>query len=353
MKNRTGQFLGFTPFFSNGSFTNALNAPGTWYGLSFVADGQTLSAVRTYVSAVTGSLAAADISASLYDSAGVNGAPGTAIESGKLPTATITASGLYDFAGFTTALTAGQQYWIVFKNGSGSPASNYCTFLTANASLLPTLGAASFTGFWGVGSSTNSGSTWSCSAHTNLRVAYANGSFDGIVFTGTPFRSNDLVYGSRESGVVLKTPDNASLNVCGIAMQIVQGAGTPTGKVRFGLWEGATPANAGYTNANPAVMDGAQPGWAFAYFPSTITVPSGTVLRVTLAETSNADGSANAYRLDEIPTDPDSNSLALLPFGGSLRKTYFDGTAWTDDSPSGGIFGFALLLNTAGEFGGV
>src|SRR4051812_14338490 len=120
---RSVQALGWFPTAPTTTNTVAVSAAANWYALSFVPDsGRTLSEIRTYVSAVAGTLGANDITADLYDSTGTAGAPGSAIESGKVPTATITAAGYYTFNGFTTALTAGLLYWIVFKNVNGTPA---------------------------------------------------------------------------------------------------------------------------------------------------------------------------------------------------------------------------------------
>jgi hypothetical protein len=114
------------------------------------------------------------------------------------------------------------------------------------------------------------------------------------------------------------------------------------------LWTGATPSLLAYTNSLPATAI-TTTQWVNAYFTSTQTLQPGTVTRVTLGETTQSDASGNRWNLQEITWDTDANSLALLPFEGSCVKTYFDGSTWTDTA--GSLFGFALLPDTAGEFG--
>src|SRR5262245_49004528 len=112
---RCGQALGLLGQGQLNATSVTLNAAGTWYAVSFVPDlGRTLSTVRVRASA-SGTLGSSDITCDLYDSAGTAGAPGSAIETGKLPTATISGGQAWrDFTGFSTALTAGQQYYLVF-----------------------------------------------------------------------------------------------------------------------------------------------------------------------------------------------------------------------------------------------
>src|SRR4051794_38410248 len=109
---RAGQAMGFLPNVASSVATVQTNAAANWAAFSFVADGgRTLSEMRVNASAVAGTLAGTDVVCDLYDSAGTNFAPGSSVETGKLPTATLTAAGWYSFTGFTTALTAGQMYW--------------------------------------------------------------------------------------------------------------------------------------------------------------------------------------------------------------------------------------------------
>lgn len=349
---RLGQALGFLTTAPSSGYSAGANAAANWVAFSFVPDAaRTLSAYRCFATA-TGTLAGSDVTCDLYDSTGTGGAPGSSIETGKLPSATITTGNWYDFTGFTTALAAGQMYWLVFKNANGTPASNFPTFSGIGSSLPGHLTGNLINRFcWGDATSTNSGSTWSSSAiRPHGRVSYADGSFDGV-----PLKSSsgagvgDGVYATRESGVKFTTPANGVLQVAGIAMYVSIKSGSPTGNPQFGIWTGVSPSNLAYTNAiQPTSFQNAGQ-WIYAYFASTQTIQPATVVRVTLAETTQSDASGNRFNNFEILCDTDSNSLALLPWEGTCQKTYFDGSSWTDTA--GSIFGHALLLGTSGEFG--
>lgn len=327
--------------------TLVTNGAAIWGALSFVADSaRTLSAARAYVSAVNGTLGASDITCSLYDSSGSSGSPGSAIESGKLPSATITAAGWYNFTGFSTTLTAGQCYWLVFKNVNAGPAANNCTFRVVGAAAATHLFGGAFNSrfAWGSATTSNSGSSWFPTAgRSALRVAYADGTFDGAPATTTAAAGvGDGVYASRESGVKFTSSSYAALRVTGLAFFAAAKTGSPTGQPRLGLWAGATPSLAAYTASAPATFAGTL--WIYAYFASVQVVEPGTVCRVTMGETAQSDASANRYGLQEVVWDTDSSSLALLPFGGTLCKTYFDGSSWSDTQ--GSLFPFALLLDS-------
>ena len=343
-------WLGLLPL-SASPGTTQLNAAATYYALSFVAMGKTLNAVRAFISAVTGTLGASDIVADLYDSAGGSGFPGASIETGKTPSSTVTASGWYDFTGFTTSLAAGQMYWIVFRNVTATPASNNCTFRQlTNPASGAYIGAANTRFQWSQASSTNSGVSWSVNANRSaLRVAYSDSTYSGIPLSNAATAGvGDGVYSTRESGVVFTSPSNAALNVVGLAMLTTAKTGSPTGNPRLGLWTGSTPSNQGYTDAIPAAgVTTTQ--WIYAPFSAAIQIPAGSVVRVTLGETTQSDASGQRWNNPEFTRDTDSNSLGLLPFGSTLKKTYYDGSSWTDTQ--GSVFGFALILDPAGEFG--
>ncbi len=349
---RAGQVLGWLPQAPNATSTQALSAAATWCAISFIPDAaRTLSAVRVFVSAIAGTLAGTDITCDLYDSTGTTGAPGASVEAGKVPTATITASGWYDFTGFTTVLVAGQTYWLVFKNVNAVQATNNCTFRVVTGVVFGPLTGSTASGrfVWSFATSANSGSTWSLSlGSTGVRVSYADGSYDGMPASSVAAAGvGDGVYSARESGVKFTSPPNGVLKVAGLAIFVTAKTGTPTGSIRLGLWTGITPSNLAYTQSIPLASPGTQ--WIYAYFSSVQTLQPGTITRITLAETTQSDASGNRFNNREVIWDTDSNSTILLPWEGTCVKTYFDGSStWTDTA--GSIFGHALLLDTAGEF---
>ncbi len=305
-------------------------------------------------------LAGSDITCDLYDNTGTNGRAGSPIETGKLPSATITAAGWYTFTGFTTSLTTNTPYWLVFKNANATPASNNCTFrfatnLTLASGYLNGINQGGARLSWSEASSTNSGSTWSGNnTATCLRVGYSDSTYDGLpVSNVAAAASADRVYSARESGVKFTSPANATLNVAGISMMLAAVTGTPTANPKYGLWFGSSPVNQGYTVSFPNGPNNfsnveAAPG----QFASNIQIPPSTIVRVTLAEDTQSDTSSNGYNLTEFTWDTDSNSVILLPWNGTATKTYYNGSSWSDSALGTSLFGHALLLDTAGEFGG-
>lgn len=360
MPSRSEFALGF--LFGNGTAqttaTFQLNAAANWLAMGFVPDrDRTLSSCRAYVSAVAGTLGGSDVTCDLYDNSGTNGTPGTtALETGKVPTATITAAGWYTWTGFSTALTAGQTYWLVFKNVNGTPASNSPTFRQLTGLAGDFLLGSAATGtrhLWGRSTSTNSGSTWgNVGGQTGLRVGYSDGTYDGFPLHNVATAAiGDGVYGSRESGVKFTAPAGANLRVSGVAFLSGNRNGTPTGLPRFGLWTGDAPVLRAYTASLPSgVLANMGTRWNALYFAEPQVVRAGETVRVTMGETSNADASGNRYNQIEWSSDTDGNSTPLLPWGGTCTKTYFDGSTWTDSALGTSVFAHALLLDQSRGF---
>lgn len=353
---RFGPWWGWMPA-PSGSTANStfqVNAAANWYALGFVPDSsRTLASVRTRISAVAGTLGGGDVTCDLYDSTGTLGKPGSAIETGKLPTATPGAAGWFDWTGFTAAVTGSQQYWLVWKNVNGTPASNNCTFQTTTLSSALstwTLGSSTNRQSWGRALSANSGATWSItSASAGLRVGYADGTYDGVpIYTNADAASGDGIYSARESGVKFTAPANAVLNVAGLAINPANKTGTPTGNFRMGLWVGdSPPTNLGYVTLANAPT-GSQ--IVLGYFAAPVQIAPRSVVRVTGAETTQADAVGDRYALREYLADTDANSQILMPENGTCTKTYFDGSSWADATIGTSLFQYALLLDPTNPF---
>jgi hypothetical protein len=350
------QTLGFpTSLASMG--TQALNTTSpnfTFQAFQFVPDrsGLTLSEMSFYVSAVASSLGPTDVVMDLYSTNTSTYKPNAALESGKATSVQVTTAGWYRCTGFTTGVTAGVCYYGVVRNVNSTQNTNFPTLRFPSASVLGGYagGNISGTGWPYRAVSTDGGSTWTINAGNNLRVGYSDGSYDGFPISNAGVNSTDLVYSTRESGIKFTWPANVKGNVCGMGFWMGSTVGVPTGSPRYGLWTGSSPANQGYTNSGLTSMFGQNGQWFPLMFNSNIQVAGGTVTRCTMGETANADASSKAFRLQELTWDTDSNSLALKPIDGTAVKTYYDGSSWTDDSPSGVFASFVVFLDPAGEF---
>jgi hypothetical protein len=354
-QKRSALTLGFTPS-APGGFTGnfQLNAAANWLAMGFVpSESKTINTASLYGLSVAGTLGSTDLSCDVYsDTAGT---PNASLGSTSTVGSTPTGAGWVRFSGLAVALTAGTQYWLVFKNANGTPASNNITysFGQQNTSpMLPNSGVATLYG-WLKRSSTNSGGTWGGAVTTvsGIRLGYSDSSYDGLPTQSiAAAASTDRAYGSRELGVKFTSYANATIEVRGLALYVGEN-GTPSGSLRYRLYTGSggSPTLQGttYSIAQTNVGTG---GYLAAYFPSTIAIPPATVVRCTMGTTTGGDASNSYFGSAVYTIDSDANSLALLPFGGTLQMTFFDGAAW-DDTQTNLLIPFSLLPDTTGEFG--
>jgi len=330
------------------------NAAATYAAFSFSPSGnKTLNAVRVYVSTVNGAPASGDIVADLWAANAGNGQPYSLsqIETGKLPTATISAPGYYDFNGFTTALTANTLYWIVFRNLNATPASINVQFRYVSGLVTGLQGGTGlFAGAWAAGSSSNSGSNWSVNTgRVGIRVAYSDGTYDGFPVNNVAAAGVGVgIYGAREAGMVFTSPPHTALRVSGVGIYLNGRTGTPSGLFRVGLWTGSTPINLGYASI-PGAGSGVS-GMVSGFFSSSVIIPPNTTVRVTGGEESNADASTARYNLLQCDYNATANSIALLPFQGTPNTTYFDGSGWTQGTLGQTFYPFAVILDSADPF---
>jgi hypothetical protein len=330
---------------------NGTGAAAVYLAYGFFAPAsKTINTVRVFVSAVAGTLAATDLQLDVYSD--TPGTPNASLSSttnigGTAPTGT----GWITFQGLSQAVSGGTQYWLVIRNNNAIQGTNNATFRQVFGCLSPAFAGVNVSNLWGGNiclKSSNAGSTWgvvSGTATGSVRVGFSDGSYWGFPVSNNATGA-DKAFGSNEVGVKFTSPANAILNVAGIALPVTQ-SGSPTGNLRFRLYNDTTLLG---TTANVLqAYTGNASQWYYGYFGSDIVVQPGTVLRASFCD-SAADSSSAFFRTsNEVTVDSDSNSLALMPFEGTLQKTTFNGTSWTDTNTS--IIPFALILDSAGEFG--
>ena len=342
--------IGFMP--SPGSFgTNTLlmNSDATWLAYSFSpAENRTLSKVKTYISAVSGT---SSCSCDLYSSSA--GAPNASLETVATSDAA-PAVGWMQHSGFTTALTAGTLYWLVFKNTSAVPAVTTFTFRYGGGGTLPTWigGTTGSFSIFHKRQSNDSGVGWAAGSVGTcafVRLEYSDATFDGfpIENAGVP-GSASRVFSLAEIGVKFTTPSNAVWNVKGLWFQPAK-SGTPTGSLRYRLYNDTTLL-ATSAGSIPAAETGTSRTGLAMYFSTVQVIQPGTVLRAVIGETTNSDTSSNTFTVDILYVEDDANSKALFPFGGVqfTRLSDSDGTTWTDTDTQFPPFG--IILDTSGEF---
>jgi hypothetical protein len=346
-QKRGAQILGFIPAAADTTKTFALSAAGSWLALAFVpARSKTIAKAKVYCSAAGVTVANITCSATLYTD--VAGIPGTAISSpitiaaGNWPAA----GNFVEFAGWTDAVTAGVRYWIVIKNLSAAPTVDYPTIRIGGTNTVDGAAASANYG-WAKRQTTDGGTTWTSTAYYSnwgLLITYSDDSVAGWDITDEVSGAN-WVYGysgniDRRVGASFTTPDDAILNIAGLAM-LVSSQGNPSGDVKFALYSGATLL--GTTNTIPKANI-STPVIMRAYFAETVTVQPGTSLRAVIQETVNNDVSSNRFQTYEFTIPADS---IAVPMG--ARLVYWDGSTWTTTPTK--FCAFGLILDTDDEFG--
>ncbi len=360
-QHRSALFLGFLNVNGNTVSTFALNTAASggfsasWLAYSWnPSESKTLNAVKVFCSAVAGTLAATDLVCDIYsDTAGTG--PNASLATSSTVTATPTTAAWVEFTGFSLALTAGTQYWIVLRNANAAPATNAPTYRYGQVGAFVAAGAGDSNAGFGcnaVKTSVNSGGAWSSSTSTyscGWRVQYSDGTYDGLPISNiaAPAAASGA-FGKQAVGVQFVTPQNAVLNVRGVQLFFTK-SGTP-GNAVYKLYNASTLL--GTTTAIP--VGNVSTGRMYAaLFSSTLTVNPGTTLNLVVADLTTADTNSNRYQLLQYAVDNDANSFALMPCSGTLRLTTT--TDYTAGSPSFStdqtfVVPFSLILDSTGEF---
>lgn len=316
-----------------------LNAAATFGAFSFVLKtAQTLTNIHIFLGK-TGTINANEIQVDIYSDNG-SGSPNASLSNAKNSGAL--ANGWNDFT-FNQALSAHTLYWVVIRNLNGTPASNFPTMRwSTNSGGLFNLGGSSWG--WAKKNSTDSGATWAGTVNTDI-IPSLRLDFSGSLYAGLPLESAALdttnaVYSAREVGIYFTTPQYSRMNLTGIAMNINK-SGTPTGNCRYKVYKGTTLV--GTTQDIPNAMAILGAAYYPAYFTTPVTLEANTVYRVVLAESTQSDTSTNRFQLPFITVENNATSLALKPYGGTVKKTYFDGSSWTETTTD--FTSVAFILN--------
>jgi hypothetical protein len=305
--------LGASTFNLNAALSGGYSA--NWWAAYIVPlQGGTVSKIRVYCSAVTGTLVSGDLVCDLYSES--NGNPNTSLQSSTTVTTIPTGAAWVEFTDFSTALTAGTPYFIVLRNADATPASNAITYVSYSNLLLngnitdPQLNQAA------VFTSTNSGSTWTRLVNIPpVVIDYGSGVVEGFPIQGAAQGGSSLqIYSSREAGIKFTTPENAKLNISGIIAVILK-TGTPTGNLRYRIYSSnsTTPTLTATTLTRTAGQVSGSRSAKYIPFSSVVTLDANTVVRIVASETTQSDTSSNRFTLDEITLSSSDTGL-ILPY---------------------------------------
>jgi hypothetical protein len=370
------QFFGWLPSSpTNSTSTQQLNGSAsggwsqTWLAYQFIAPAgnKSVTEVSAYISNVIGTLGANDLQCDvMIDSNGIPGTPpGSSIgNSNTLAGGAPSSAGWIRFTGITGASTTfGTAYWLLFRNGNGTPTSNYPQFRFTPSNSIPFWDGGSTT-FWSLGKkvSTDGGSTWTAGSVATIggwRIKFSDGSYWGFPVQNAA-AGTDKVFstgGTGYLGMKFTTPPGAQLNVTGMTFYSkVQDSSSGNRVVAIYLDSGTGSLGAQQGSDANVVLNGivnaGGSGYYHQKFPSVITLQPATSYRAVIRSSA---GSSTSYHScpTEYTIDSDSNSLAILPGGSesggaTFQKTYWNGSAWTDTNTS--LLPFALTLDNTGEF---
>ena len=168
------------------------------------------------IGTVTGSPQQQDVKVSLW-SVGANGLPDTQLEErDNGSSSALSSNSRLVVGGWTTDLSAGQEYFIVVRNGNASPTTNY--FAVAYGVEKATLAGNAVSPPLGSYTSTDSGSTWSAQGtqRSNYQIIYNTGSGDFTYDWLMTVANNTTNLNNNPTGVRFTTPSGIRLRVIGV-----------------------------------------------------------------------------------------------------------------------------------------
>lgn len=291
-----------------------LNSANAWLGIAFLAPpgGATLNKVLAYASAVAGTLTG--LECHIFSDS--NGVPGTSLASTSTVTALPTGAAWVEFTGLSYALTGGAQYWIVLKNTTGTPASNYPTFLVCSdatghySSVGPTKSVQTL----------DAGTAWATSVRYrtgSLRLEYSDG-FSGMPLSGSSSGSASYaIYSNREDGALFTTPANGQFVLAGVCGN-VRIVGSPGSGVQFRLYKGTTLIDTSKVVLVGNIQSTVQ---TMALFTASRVLDQSSQYRITCRHSGAAGDASNYYSLGYATCHDNADSRACLWLG-EWQRTY-------------------------------
>jgi hypothetical protein len=348
----TSEAIGFaqaSTFPNTGTLALSAGSPGvTWLAISFMGQGQTLSAVSMYASAKSAAFTSgADVRASLYSS-NTDGSPNAEIEQKNCSTTPDV--GRLSWTGFTTALTAGVKYYIVFKNYHATSTLTL-RWVTSGPQHM---GAANLVHSQWVKTQTgDSGATWTSyvAEAMGLKITYSGSIYDGFPLNNSANTAGatDGVYAAREVGNLFVCPLNGKFRVVGIGFNLSTATGTPQDTVRFRLYEGSTTTPTLVATSLGTIPRQQVNNNTYCLYITPYELKPGETYRVTIGGVTgggSAGDSSNYHRTFKFTIDDDPDSRALMPF--DAYKTYTtDGTTFTNTNTE--ILPFVIVLDRSNE----
>lgn len=267
------------------------NAAANRLAMRFVArHSGALSGIALRIGTVTGSPQQRDVKVALY-SVGSNGLPGTQLEErDNGSSGALSSNSRLVVGGWTTDLTAGQEYFIVVRNGNASPTTDYFTVAygvekttLANNVVSPPVG--SYT-------STDSGSTWTTQGtqRSNYQIIYNSGSGDFTYDWLTTQTVNTTSLNNNPTGVRFTTPSGIRLRVIGVQFAEIVGISSSSWAIRI--------KQGGNTIGTTLALSRNTSAYCFVPFADVVVLDPDTQTDVEVFLTSGTVGSVRRVDVD-------------------------------------------------------
>lgn len=356
--------IGFPIDATVGPTNLALSTATTYGAFGFqVNASETLSEVTTYYSGTTGTPTALGSTAELHTD--TTGDPTAGSTETKTLAGAPSGAGAQTWTGYTTALTANTQYWIVFKNATATPASNFQTlqYFQNQPSISKTSANSTITGANTLGGYvfkyTTDGTTWSSGGNNpipafGVRLKFSSGRYLGYMFTNSAQETSNTVYAARIWGVKFTVPSTwPTMNVTSAALQVGSAGTKPASGLVYKIFSGSstTPGAATCTSATrgAANISGSTGAYTPVNFASNCVLTANQTYRLVYAVQNASDGTnGNDYRSFKFTLENSAATKAQLPFGGITTTYSTDGTTFTDTDTEAAAF--QIFLDTSGEF---
>jgi hypothetical protein len=291
---RDGMAFGYVLTSQVDSFVGwTANAAANRLAMRFVAlHSGTPTGIALRIGTVTGSPAQQDVKVALFSVDAATGLPGTLLEERDNGSSSALSSGSrLVVGGWTTTLTALEEYFIVVRNGNASPTTNY--FVVSYGVERATLAGGSASPPAGSYISTDSGSTWSAQ-HTqrgNYQIIYNTGSgdftYDWLVIN----TANSINLNNNPTGVRFTTPSGVRLRVIGVHFTQVLNISSSSWAIRV--------RQGGNTVGTTITLSRAVDRYCFLPFPNVVVLEANTQTDVEAFLTS---GTAGAVRRVDVDT---------------------------------------------------
>jgi len=234
------------------------------------------------IGSVNGSPQQQDVKVSLWSTA-ANGQPGTMLEErDNGSAAALSSNSRLVVTGWTTGLTAGQEYCIVVRNANGSPTTNY--FAVSYGAETTTIAGYSTSPPRGSYTSTDSGSTWSVQGNQrgNCQIIYNTGSGDFTYDWLITSTNSQVGLNNNPCGVRFTTPSGVNLRVIGVQFGWITATSNSSWAIRI--------KQAGNTVATTLAISRDIGGHSFLPLPDVVTLQDNTQTDVEAFLTSGTAG---------------------------------------------------------------